>query len=105
MKGRYLKQLLIVVLATVLSACSSVTLRTDSAEKTKNTPDFQQSYDYWWWGLKGKHSINVREVCQGRKVKQMQSVATISNVFVSVITFGIYQPRTARVWCEVSNNG
>lgn len=105
MKGRYLKQLLIVVLATALSACSSVTLRTDSAEKTKNTPDFQQSYDYWWWGLKGKHSINVREACQGRKVKQMQSVTTLPNLFVSIFTLGIYQPRTARVWCEGSNHG
>lgn len=105
MKGSYLNKLLILVLTVMISACSSVTLRTDGAEKTKVNPDFQKSYDYWWWGLKGEHSVNVREVCKGRKVKQMQSVFTLKNAFVGLITLGIYQPRTARVWCEGENHG
>ena len=101
MKGKeYTKGALILILAILLGACSSVTLRTDAQDKAGNTPDFQKTYDYWWWGLKGEHSVNVREICQGRKVRQMQSVATIPNVMAAIFTLGIYQPRTARVWCE-----
>ncbi len=81
------------------AGCSSVTVRTDALEKTRTPPDYQQRYDYWWWGLEGTHSVNVREVCRGSEVAQMQSVATIPDVLWAVATLGIYIPRTARVWC------
>lgn len=100
-----MKKVLILVLAVFLGGCSSVTMRTDQAEKSRTPPDFQKSYDYWWWGLQGEHEVNVREVCQGRHVLQMQSVATIPNMVVTLVTLGIYQPRTARVWCDRGSNG
>jgi hypothetical protein len=100
-----MKRILVLVFAIFLTACSAVTIRTDAAEKTKVDPDFQKTYVYWWWGLQGEHSVNVREICQGRKVEQMQSVSTLSNVFFTTITLGIRQERTARVWCEGEKNG
>ncbi|OPX55586.1 Bor protein [Oceanospirillum multiglobuliferum] len=99
-----MKRMLVLVLVLALAACTSVTIRTDSAGKTKVPPDFQQTYVYWWWGLKGEHSVNVREVCQGRAVEQMQSVSTLSNLFFTIITFGIREERSARVWCKGAKN-
>lgn len=94
-----MKIIAVVALLLVASACSSVNIRTDGNREETRPPTFQKSHTYWWWGLRGKHSINVREVCAGRPVVQMQAVSTITNVLGSALTLGIYSPRTARVWC------
>lgn len=88
------------LLIGLLAGCSSVTVRTDDGKKDREPPDYQQRFNYLWWGLKGEHSVNVRLICQGRPVKQMQSVNTLGDSLLGAITIGIYSPRTARVWCE-----
>lgn len=95
-----MKQLLLLSLVLCLSACSSVSVRTDGQAKSMEPADFHQRYRYWFWGLKGHHSINVREVCQGKKIAQVQTLYTFTDSFLGVITAGIYTPRTARVWCK-----
>jgi Bor protein len=92
--------LLIVCAAMVLSACGSVTIRTDHQSESSKPPHYQKSYNYWWWGLKGEYDINVREICAGKAVEQMQSVASFSDAALTLLTIGIYAPRSARVWCE-----
>jgi len=90
---------ILIILTLLICACSSVTVRTDSETESSNSPSFQQSYSYWWWGLRGEHSVNVREVCNGQPVEQMQSTYTITDALVGLFTLGIYAPRSARVWC------
>ena len=86
-----------------LLGCSSVTMRTDTQAKTHETASFQKSYPYWWWGIKGEHDINVREICQGNTVKQMQALNTFTDSLAIIFTLGIYAPKTARVWCEAQD--
>jgi len=74
-------------------------VRTDNGEENNQAPSFQKSYNYWWWGLKGEHSINTREICAGYAVEQMQATYTITDALAGLFTIGIYAPRTARVWC------
>ncbi len=95
-----LRILIITVSLLTMLGCSSVTMRTDQQAKTHDTVSFQKTYPYWWWGLKGEHDINVREICQGKPVKQMQAVNTFTDSLSIIFTLGIYMPRTARVWCE-----
>jgi len=84
----------------ILSACGSVTIRTDNQRETSDIPSYQKSFNYWWWGLKGEYDINTREICSGNSVSQMQSVSSFSDAALTIITLGIYAPRSARVWCE-----
>lgn len=95
-----MKKLIAIVLMITLAGCSSVTIRTDSQREASAPPSFEQRYTYWWWGLKGEYSVNVREVCRGNPVEQMQAVHSIVDTFSALFTLGIYSPRTARVWCE-----
>lgn len=95
-----MKKMMLLIALIAASACSSVNVRTDGQKEAMTPPTFQKSYTFWWWGLKGQHSINVREVCAGAPVKQMQTVDTVSNILSAVFTLGIYSPRTARVWCD-----
>ena len=90
----------LLLLVLMLGACSTVTVRTDQQHEAQRDPDYHQRFTFWWWGLKGEYSINVREVCIGKPVEQMQTVHDLVDVFGTVFTLGIYAPRTARVWCQ-----
>ena len=90
----------LLLITLLLSACSSVTIRTDDQPKSHSSPTFQKTYTYWWWYAKGEHDVNVREVCKGQPVEQMQAVNTVTDSLAFIFTLGIYSPRTARVWCK-----
>lgn len=94
------KLIIIALLTVLLNACSSVTMRPYGGEKDTSKPTYQSSKDYYWWGLKNEYEINTTDICQGRRVMQMQSVSTLSDWLLQTLTLGIYFPRTAKVWCE-----
>lgn len=83
-----------------LVGCSSVTIRPDGGPKTNRNPDYEESKDYFWWGLSGEHTIKVDKVCNSKKPIQMQSQFTFLDGLFSFLTFGIYMPKTAKVWCK-----
>lgn len=100
MRQQHFRLLSVLIVCLSLGACSSVTMRPYGGEKDVSKPDYQSSKDYYWWGLKGEYEINTTEICQGRRVMQMQSVSTLSDWLQQILTIGIYFPRSAKVWCE-----
>ena len=97
MKFRILCCIALVGLAT---GCANVNVRTDNLPEVTTVPTFEQSYVFWWWGLDGEYEVNVREICLGKGVEQMQTVTTFDDSLISLVTLGIYSKRTARVWCK-----
>jgi len=91
---------LLLLLTTAIAACSTVTIRPQGGVKDSSRADYIDSKPFYLGGPIGKHKVDVNEVCEGKEVTQMQTVTTSSDWFFSVITFGIYTPRTAKVWCE-----
>jgi len=63
-------------------------------------PSYVVSKSYYIGGLVGEPTVDVKKACNGGEAKQMQARTTFVNGLVSVLTLGIYTPRTARVWCE-----
>lgn len=88
----------------LISSCSSVTMRPYGGAKETRQPDYIDSKDYYFWGLKGEHEINTSLVCGDRRVEQMQSILTVSDWVRGVFTLFIYSPKTAKVWCEEQVN-
>ncbi len=83
--------------------CATVTIKPGNYReepKRSNAPTYQKSKPYFLWGLVGEHSIDVQEVCQDQECVQMQSQTTFADGFLTAITFGIYTPKTAKVWCD-----
>jgi hypothetical protein len=95
--------IIILLSLSILAGCSSVTIRTDDQVKSYVSASYQKNVSYWWWGFSGEHYINVREVCKGQAVKQVQAVTTFTDSLATIFTLGIYVPRTARVWCDSNN--
>jgi len=99
MKRRYMA---VSVLACALTAgCATVTATPNGQPKLASTPQFEQTQSFFFWGLTpDKQTIDVAQVCAGSGVRQMQTQSTFEDGLFSVVTLGIYSPRTARVWCE-----
>ncbi|OUS32392.1 hypothetical protein A9Q99_00970 [Gammaproteobacteria bacterium 45_16_T64] len=97
-----MKRFSLLILCVCLWSCSTVSIRTDGAREATRTPDYDKRHTYWWWGFKGEHWINVREVCNGKGVEQIQAVHSIIDSAGILFTLGIYAPRTARIWCKES---
>ena len=100
MTENLLKLTISLMMVLTLAACSSVTIRPYGGEKDTSKPTYQSSKDYYWWGLKNEYQVNTTEICDKRRVMQMQSVSTLSDWLLQTVTIGIYFPRTAKVWCE-----
>lgn len=84
-----------------LLGCASVSVTESQLTVTRSSiPTFEESKNFYLWGLIGEHHINVKEICQNKRAIRMQSRFSGSDVLYGVLTVGIYMPRTARVWCE-----
>jgi hypothetical protein len=87
------------VLALILAGCSTVTLRPEGTGKLATEPTHEETLNYYFWGLRGEHRVDVRAICGDRQVEQMQAQDTFGNRVLTVLTLGIYYPRSVRVWC------
>jgi hypothetical protein len=83
-----------------LAACSPVTIRPDGGPRDTNQSTFEIRNHFWLWGLVGEAHVDARTACGDRKVDQMQSVYTGTDLILNLATLGIYAPRSARVWCD-----
>lgn len=88
------------ILLTLVSGCASVNVRTDNLAESQVPPSYEKTFSFWWWGLEGEHEVNVREVCLGKGVEQLQTISSFKDSVISLLTLGIYVKRTARVWCK-----
>lgn len=85
----------------LLSGCATVTITPDGAPQTAAKPTYEETQNFFIWGLvPEKNTVDVVEVCGDADVRQLQTQDTFGNGLLSVVTFGMYTPRTARVWCE-----
>lgn len=85
-----------------LVQCSSVTIPTGEKDYAlTSAPTYQERKPFYLAGLIGTASVDVNEVCKGKKVLQMQSLATFEDGLFTLFTLVIYSPKSVRVWCEI----
>lgn len=91
--------LTLLTLSCILSSCYSVTLRPEGEAKLISEPTAETSYDFFFWGLAKKYNIDGKALCSGG-VRQVQAQTTLVDGLLTVVTIGIYSPRSVRVWCK-----
>lgn len=92
--------IMLVLLAALVSACSTVTIRPDGGAKLTTPPTYSEKKDFFIYGLAGEHRVDVKDVCGGSEPTQMQTQQTFEDGLFTFFTFGIYAPHHANVWCE-----
>ena len=97
------RYIFIFFLAFVLVSCQTVTISPQGKSvKYSSSPSYSRTQHFFLFGLVGQSFINVKSVCGDRVVKQMQTQQKFLDGFLGKITFGIYTPRTASIWCGES---
>ena len=87
---------------SALNGCSTVMFLRDPGSRTHVDPTYESSRPNFFWGLVGDEvHVHVDRICLGKDVDQIAMTYTAGNVLASVITLGIYIPRTVQVWCEL----
>ncbi|MBU6153792.1 MAG: hypothetical protein KGP28_05775 [Bdellovibrionales bacterium] len=95
------KILMSIILAIMVSGCTTVTIRDQGTSKINSEPNYSSSKSFFFWGLAGKAQINVSEICGGKAPAQIRTERSFVDGFLGLITLGIYSPRSAYVWCNV----
>jgi hypothetical protein len=85
-------------LLLIASGCSQQTfLISDASDTIKE----DRSQHFFINGLGQQKEINAAEICGGiENVSKVEVQETFVNGVLRVITFGIYTPRDARVYCK-----
>lgn len=89
----------VVVGSTLLaSGCATQTATLQSTQVT--TPTSTESHPFWVSGIGQEKIVDAAAICGGAsKVAKVQTTQTEKEVLWSVVTLGIYTPRTANVYC------
>ncbi|MEG1211495.1 MAG: Bor family protein [Leclercia sp.] len=92
------KLMMAMVVAVALSGCAQQTFKLNDGIAEKPTQETQQSF--FVNGIGQSKTIDAAKVCGGAdKVLRTEVQESGMNVFLRIVTLGIYTPREARVYC------
>ncbi|WP_159652353.1 Bor family protein [Vibrio atypicus] len=98
------KLILVAALSMVATGCAQQTfVMSSEVSATTNDalPTKEQSQHFFIDGIAQDKEIDAAAVCGGAdKVVKVEVQQTFTNVVLDVVTFGIYTPREARVYCK-----
>ncbi|WP_133406773.1 Bor family protein [Parashewanella tropica] len=89
----------VLVCTALLSGCAAQTFNING--KNGEIPTQQASQHFFISGLGQEQIIDAAEVCGGvNKVIKVEAQHTFVNGLLGLVTFGIYTPRDAKVYCK-----
>ncbi|MGK5090764.1 hypothetical protein WDW89_01960 [Deltaproteobacteria bacterium TL4] len=92
-----INRLVIILGIFVMTGCQ-VTLNYPS--ETSSSTAFNYTRDYWFWGSVGASSFELYEDCRNGRVFEVQVHSTLAQGLMTVMTLGIYSPRTIQIICS-----
>lgn len=95
-----MKSLAFLLFTILLGGCATQTYLVNQ-EVASAKPSFEDRQDFFIEGIGQDETLDAAKVCNGsQNVIKVESELTFVDGFLSVITAGIYTPRTARVYCK-----
>jgi hypothetical protein len=92
-----MNRLTLVLSLLISTGCSSV--------RIVNLPDapaglvYEENLDGWFGGFWGDRVIDVAGACPGEAVKEIRNYTSVEDFLITLVTIGIYVPRTAKIIC------
>lgn len=96
------KTALVAVMAVALMAgCANQRFNVAGELSPTPTAKSEDSQAFFVSGIGQKQTVNAAQVCGGAaKVEGVAVEQSAMDVLLGMVTFGIYTPRTARVYCK-----
>ena len=97
-----MKKLMTTALMGSVLLASGCATQTGLIQPTQQvTPTYSKSQTFFISGIGQEQTVNAAEVCGGAaKVAKIQTIQEPMDVALSLVTIGIYTPRTAKVYCK-----
>ena len=93
------KSLFAIVVATAISGCATQTFEI-SGGNNSTTPNKETMQPFFISGLGQTQEMNAAEICGGAdKVAKVEAHMSFLNGLLGGLTWGIYTPRQAKVYC------
>lgn len=93
-----MKKLLFIALVVMISGCATQSYNINGGGST--IPDRETMQPFFVSGIGQTQHMNAAEVCGGaEKVARVESHMSFMNGLLGALTFGIYTPRQAKVYC------
>ncbi|WP_053980174.1 Bor family protein [Marinagarivorans algicola] len=93
------KSLIAIVAAASISGCATQTFEI-SGGNNSTTPNKETMQPFFISGLGQTQEMNAAEICGGaEKVAKVESHMSFLNGFLGMVSWGIYTPRQAKVYC------
>ncbi|MCK3655011.1 lipoprotein bor [Pasteurellaceae bacterium Macca] len=85
-------------LTLAISGCATQTATLKPT--TKTLPTYENSENFFVFGIGQEKTINAVEICGGAdKIAKVESFLSAPNILLTLVTIGIYSPRTSKVYC------
>ncbi len=98
MKKTLLPALLLAVV--FISGCATQTYYLNEDDSTQAKPEKEKKQHFFIRGIAQEDSLNAAEICGGAdKVAKVSSRLSFTDVLLRVLTWSLYTPRTAEVYC------
>jgi len=91
----------IILTVIALTGCATQTYNING--DTTALPTQEKSQAFFLQGIGQQKNMNAADICGGAEnIIKVESEETFINILLRVVTFGIYTPRTARVYCKAA---
>jgi hypothetical protein len=85
-----------------LSGCATIVVTRKPETRTYAAPTYQSSRAAFFWGLyQAEPDLELDQICLGKDADQVSFTYRPTDILETVVTLGIYSPRTVRVWCAL----
>ena len=89
-----------ILFVIIMSGCATQTYLVNGNSKEVK-PTLENSQAFWVEGIGQNKTINAAKICgSSENIIKVENKQTFADGFLAVITFGIYTPRTAKVYCK-----
>ncbi|MDR5900388.1 Bor family protein [Halomonas vilamensis] len=93
-----MKKILLIALITMLSGCATQSYNINGGGSS--TPDRETMQPFFVSGIGQTQHMNAAEVCGGAEnVARVESHLSFVDGLLGTLTFGIFTPRQAKVYC------
>jgi hypothetical protein len=81
-----------------LSGCA--TQRIFLGGESNKDPDFQKSQAFWLGGEFQSRDLDAELICKENGVQKIESVQSFGDTLLGTLSFGLYSPRTIKIYCN-----
>lgn len=84
----------------LMTGCATTDIYTYEVRVDMSSPTYEYRVDQFLLGTIGYDYADVNYGCNGAEIEHLQIKKTPLQVFLMLITYGIYTPQYVYVWCD-----